>query len=359
MVKDAVDLASLRRALVIKLRHHGDVLLSSPVFSVLKNHAPQLEIDALVYHDTREMLTLHPAIDEVFTIDRAWKKRGPFRQLGAEWRLLKALRAREYDLLIHLTENPRGPVLTHLLQPRYSVGREFPTKRGRWWHASFTHLYKVPQTPRHTVETHLDALRRLGVYPADDERKLTLAIDHAAEQTVRSLLAPYGVREKQFVHVHPTSRWLFKCWTVEKYAALIDAVQAGGTRVVLTAAPDERELEMMRKITARLTQPAVDLSGQLTLKQLAALTRMARCFFGVDSVPMHIAAAVQTPSVALFGPSSDIEWSPWQAPHQMISLDYSCRPCRIDGCGSGKVSECITHIPVESVLSALRSFLAA
>jgi hypothetical protein len=73
MLSDAIPLTEIKRVLVIKLRHHGDVLLTSPVFQVLKNHAPHLEVDALVYHDTREMLTEHPAIEEVFTIDREWK----------------------------------------------------------------------------------------------------------------------------------------------------------------------------------------------------------------------------------------------------------------------------------------------
>lgn len=76
-LRDAVPLAEVRRALVIKLRHHGDVLLSSPVFSVLKAQAPQVEIDALVYADTAEMLSLHPAISQMFTVDRQWKQLGP------------------------------------------------------------------------------------------------------------------------------------------------------------------------------------------------------------------------------------------------------------------------------------------
>ena len=82
-LRDAVPLGEIRRVLVIKLRHHGDVLVSSPVFSVLKAHAPQVEIDALIYADTAEMLTLHPAIANVHTIDRQWKKLGLVGQASA------------------------------------------------------------------------------------------------------------------------------------------------------------------------------------------------------------------------------------------------------------------------------------
>src|SRR5512135_1714004 len=124
MLKDAIDLSGLRRVLVIKLRHHGDVLLASPVFTVLKNHAPHLEIDALVYKDTAEMLTLHPAISQVHVVDRQWKKAGAWQQAKAEWALLSALRGRRYDLVIHLTEHNRGAWLTRLTGVHYSVARE-------------------------------------------------------------------------------------------------------------------------------------------------------------------------------------------------------------------------------------------
>ena len=116
MLEDAIELNTIKRVLVIKLRHHGDVLLTSPVFQVLKNHAPHLDVDALVYHDTREMLTGHPAISEVFTIDREWKRMGLITQASREISLLRALRKREYDLVLHLTEHPRGAWLTRLLR---------------------------------------------------------------------------------------------------------------------------------------------------------------------------------------------------------------------------------------------------
>src|SRR3989304_1337156 len=168
MLKDAVDLSTLHRVLVIKLRHLGDVLLTSPVFTVLKNHAPQIAIDALVYRDTEPMLSGHPAIANVFTIDRGWKQEEWTARMANEWRLFRSLRARHYDLIVHLTENPRGAVLSLLLKPPYSVARDYPAKRGRLWRNSFTHLYPSPAR-RHTVEMHLDALRRIGVYPRGGE----------------------------------------------------------------------------------------------------------------------------------------------------------------------------------------------
>ena len=359
MIKDPVPLADVRRALVIKLRHHGDVLLASPVFSALKAHAPHVEIDALVYADTAEMLTRHPAIRQVHRIDRRWKKLGALRQASAEWRLLATLRARRYDLVIHLTEHPRGAWLARLTGARWAVAPAVKG-RGRFWKNSFTHFVNTPSNAlRHTVERNLDALRRIGLQPGPEERTLCLVPGHNAEERIAGLLRQHGLTPWQFIHIHPASRWHFKCWTPERMAELIDHLQADGHRVVLTAAPDPAEMAMLDAIQSRLTQTAVSLAGKLTLKELAALAARARLFVGVDSAPMHIAAAVGTPCVALFGPSGDREWGPWGVPHRVVTSDrHPCRPCGIDGCGGGKISDCLTSLPVEHVLAAAHRLLA-
>jgi len=357
MLKDAIDLSALNRVLVIKLRHHGDVLLSSPLFSVLKNHAPHLEIDALVYRDTAEMLSLHPAISQLHTVDRKWKSAGIAAQAHAEWKLLSALRARRYGLVIHLTEHNRGAWLKRLTGARWGVAPK-TAATNRFGKSSFTHFYPVVgANRRHTAEINLDALRRIGVYPAEEERRLTLVPGQEAEDFVDGLLAEHRLQKKNFIHLHPTSRWLFKCWPTQKVTTLIAALQAQGHAVVVTAAPAEAELAMARTIQAGLERPAVDLSGQLTLKQLAALTARAKLFIGVDSAPMHIASAMQTPTVALFGPSGEIEWAPWQVPHRILTSAHPCRPCGNDGCGGGKVSECLSAIPVEQVLAAIHEVM--
>jgi heptosyltransferase-3 len=359
---DPVPLTSVRRALVTKLRHHGDVLLSSPVFTALRRAAPALEVDALVYLETAPMLTGHPSIAQVHTIDRDWKKRGLLTQARAEWKLLQELRARDYDLLVHLTEHPRGLTLARLLKPRYAVTRE-RDKRARAWRRHFTHFYRLPaRTERHVVEQNLDALRRIGIYPDEADRRLVLVPGEAAERKVAELLRQHGVAPRQFVQVHPGSRWLFKCWPVERTAALIDLVVADGWAVAVTGAPDERERALTASVLAALRPTTrartVDLTGQLSLSELAALTGQARAFAGVDSAPMHIASAMGTPTLALFGPSSELAWGPWRVPQRIVaSAHFSCRPCGLDGCGGGKVSECLTTLPVEVVHAALTSLL--
>jgi len=356
---DAIDPAQLRRALVIKLRHHGDVLLSGPVLSSLKSAAPQCEVDALVFADTAPMLTGHPALSRLHCIGRDWKKLGPLAQLRHEWHLLKTLRARHYDLVIHLTDHPRGAWLARLLGARWSVAPQ-RAKGAKWWKQSFTHLYRtVGGGRRHTVEAHLDALRRLGLQAAPEARKLHMEPGAEAYAQVDALLAEHGLTSGHFIQIHPASRWFFKCWPANLNAALLKALVARGEKIVLTAAPDERELQMVETIINEAGVPVVNLAGQFNLRQLAALTARAKLFVGVDSAPMHIAAAVGTPCVALFGPSGDLEWGPWMVNSAVVTSTHSCRPCGLDGCGGGKVSECLHAIGVHQVLDAIDKVLAA
>ncbi len=356
MVPDAIALASLKRALVVKLRHHGDVLLASPVFQVLKNRAAHAEIDALVYADTADMLAGHPAVSQVHAIDRNWKKRGPVEQLRHESGLYRDLAARKYQLIVHLTDHPRGAWLAQLLRPRWSVA---PARDSRWWKWSFSHRFPLPKsTPRHTVEANLDALRRLGIYPGEDEKRLVMVPGEAAQAKVDALLVQHGVQAKSFVHVHPTSRWLFKAWTDERNAELLTLLARDGHRIVLSAAPDAREKAIVGRILEKAHVPIVDLSGQLSLRELAALAGRARIFFGVDSAPMHIAAAMGTPVVVLFGPSGEHVWGPWKVAHRIVTSGHPCRPCGNDGCGGGKISECLTQLPVARVHAAINELLA-
>ncbi|HWC47050.1 MAG TPA: putative lipopolysaccharide heptosyltransferase III, partial [Casimicrobiaceae bacterium] len=203
---DAIPLADVRRVLVTKLRHHGDVLLASPVFATLARAAPHAEIDALVYRETAPMLANHPAITTIHAIDREVKRRGIVAQVRAERALFAALRARRYDLLVHLTDHPRGLTLAHLLRPRFAVTRE-PRDRSPLWRRRFTHFYRLPRnTPRHAVEANLDALRRIGVYPEPDDKRLVFVPGREADMRIDAMLQARAIARHAFIHAHPGSR---------------------------------------------------------------------------------------------------------------------------------------------------------
>ena len=356
-IRDTVPLGEVARALVIMLRHHGDVLLASPVLSVLRAQSSVAEIDALVYDDTAPLLEGHPALARLHVVGRKWKKAGFLNRFGLEGRLFGALRARDYDLLVHLTAQPRGAWLARALGARYSVAPAV-AGRGALWAGSFTHLYALAGNGRrHKVEANLDALRRIGLQPGMEERRLRFIPGEPAEARVDELLASAGLQAREFIHVHPASRWRFKCWTAERNAELIDRLSTGA-RIVLTAAPDPQESSLVEEILSRTRSKPLNFAGGLSIKELGALTARARLFVGVDSMPMHLAAAMGTPTVALFGPSGEQEWRPWRVAHRVVSSNHPCRPCGNDGCGGGKVSECLTTLGVEEVWAAARELLA-
>ena len=353
---DAVALDQIRRVLVIKLRNLGDVLLASPVVSVLKAQAPHIEVDALVYADTADMLRDHPDLTELHVVYRDWKQLGAWKRFKREAQLISRLRQRNYDLIVHLTEHVRGIWLARLLHPRFSVAPDLRTRR--YYRNSFTHRYPViGGNRRHAVDINLDALRRLGIYPEKSQRRLTLTVGASAESAATQALARFQLADRSFVLIHPGSRWFFKCWPPDRVAALCNALVAGGTPVALVSGPDPLEQRLLSEVTGRLKSPLPSFPGTLSLKELAALIARARLFIGMDSAPMHIAAAMGTPTVALFGPSGDIEWGPWQVPHRIITSSHPCRPCGRDGCGGGKRSECLEVITPEQVLDAVRSLL--
>jgi heptosyltransferase-3 len=128
-----------------------------------------------------------------------------------------------------------------------------------------------------------------------------------------------------------------------------------GRRLVFTSGPDSEEIAMVDEIVRHLPHGQfVNLAGQITLQELAALIERCSALCCVDSVPFHIASALKTPVVAIFGPTSEIGWGPWQNPFaRVVSANMSCRPCCLDGCGGSKISDCLDSICVERVLSEL------
>lgn len=358
-VDDAIDLSRVRRALVIKLRHHGDVLMASPVFTVLRRAAPHAEVDALVYQETAPMLERHPAISIIHTIDRSIKDRGPAAQLIADFGLWRALRARRYDLVVHLTEHPRGAWLTRITGARWAVAPE-RARSGWFWRRCFTHRYPLPpSTPRHTVERDLDALRRIGIWPDDGDKRLVHVPGTDAEQRVTELLAMHKLERGRFVLIHPGSRWLFKCWPAAPTAALLDRVAALGWPLVMTGAPDPDEAPLVNAIKLALTSPMIDLTGQLTLPELSALIARARLFIGCDTAPMHLASAAGTPVVAWFGPSDERSWGPWRVPNRVVASSmHPCRPCELNGCGGSNNSDCLLTLSLDKVWAAVTDLLA-
>jgi len=337
--------------LIIKLKHLGDVLTTSPVVGGIKKLWPQAKITYLVNPGCEDLVRYHPDVAEVLTVPRA------ARGWGDQVRLIRELRKRRFDLVIELSGGDRGAFLAWASGARRRVGYD-PVGPGFFSRRRlFTDLVKTVVDSKHTVEYHLDALRALGVEPGP--QPLTVHWPPEADLRIKGLLQSGGLEtDSAYAVVHPGSRWMFKTWTPEGNARVIDYLTDHlSLPVAVTSAPEAKELAFVREVLGLVRTRPLDLAGRLSLAELAALIAGARLFFGVDSLPMHLAAAVNTPAVALFGPSGEHMWGPWGQGHALIAKDWDCRPCGRDGCDGSKISRCLVEIEAEEVYPVLDRIL--
>lgn len=351
------DLNHVKKILVIKLRHLGDVLLTTPVFSVLKKRFPEAEIDAYIYAESLPMLEGHPAISRYILYDRNWKKKSFLSRMLKEFNLLRSIRSAKYDLVINLTEGDRGALAARMSRGSCLVGFDPEDKGFFGKQSSYTHLVKNCKTPRHHVERNLDALRRIGIFPGQRDKGLYYAVPDVATCSVAEKLAKANVKSN-FVVIHPASRWRFKCPDPQLIAQFIDQIEE---QVVLISGPDEHERLFIETILnlAQRKDKVFNWAGALNLKELGALLKACKCLLCVDSVSLHLASALKVPVVVLFGPTSEKNWGPWQNPDsKIVALNLPCRPCFMDGCGGSKRSDCLMQLRVEDLLSAYADVLA-
>lgn len=328
----------VKRILIAKLRHHGDVLLSSAVFSCLQKRYPDAKIDAYIYKETLPMLEGLP-IHKYYLYDRKNPR---------SFSILKEILQTKYDLAINLTEGDRGALALLASRAKVRIGYD-PDKRSLK-KIAYTHMVRPCQRPRHTVEKNLDTLRQIGIFPTPSERAVTFVIPDADRLSLISKLN--GV--KSYIHIHPVSRWMFKCWPEEKMVTLCKTLIERGETIVMSAGPALEEMEMVRRICEKV--PIINLAGRLNLKELGALIDLSNLLICVDSVPLHMASALKAPVVALFGPTSDENWAPWQNPYaRVVSQNYTCRPCYNPGCGGSGRSDCLDTLSVNAVLKAIDS----
>jgi heptosyltransferase III len=347
----------IERILLIRLRNIGDVLLMVPTIRAFRGAFPKAHIAALVNAGTEEMLTDNPLLDEVLVFDPKWKELSCGAHWQREWAFASLVRKRRFDLAINLTEGDRGAFLCMASGAAYKVG-VYEKNASLWWKKRvFDHLVRNSDWKAHTVEKMLDIPRSVGI-PVTDKR-LEIFFSRDDQDRIETLLREEGIGPADpIVHIHPTSRWLFKCWRDEGMAWLIDRLQeTGRVRAVLTSGNSDREIEKIDSILRSCRTRPINLSGKTTLKQLAALSRRSLFFIGVDTAPMHIAAAAGTPVIALFGPSGEFNWGPWGRDHVVIKRDMDCRPCGKDGCQGSKRSRCLEEIPEEEVVREALVFL--
>ena len=338
-----------RKILVIKMRFHGDMLLTTPVISTLKRHYPEAKVDVLLYQDTIPILSENPAINALYGIKN--KKAKTAEKITNFVSLIRVLRANQYDLVINMADQWMAAVLVRLLNAPMSISQDYQHRQSAFWRNSFTHL--APLTGSNVVESNLSVLAPLGL--DSHVAETTMSYNPVCWQRVRAELDKAGVGER-YVVIQPTARQIFKCWENEKFSRVIDALHDRGIEEVLTSGPGADDLACVNAIAQGCQQPPVTaLAGKVSFPELGALIDHAALFIGVDSAPGHIAAAVKTPLIALFGATDHIFWRPWS--DNMIQFwagDYRPMPPREQ---RNRNEMYLAVIPAEDVIAAIDKIL--
>lgn len=352
-----------KKILIMKFRNIGDVLLTTPLIKNLKLNYPDALIDIAVNKGCEDMVTLNPNINEVIIYDRnKVKKLSPLKRIVEEVKFALSFRKNNYDIIINTTKGDRGAQLALLSGAKLKIG--YPGSKNILTKNVFD-IYLPSQEFRHTLEMDLDSLRELEI--DIKEKKVEIFWSKDDNQKVLDKLEISNLKEKEFIHIHAVSRWMFKCISDITMAKIIDYCELEfNKRIVLTAAPVKHELDKLEAILKLCKSKPITYAGEFTLKQTACLNKKALAFIGVDTSIMHISAANDIPVLAFFGPSGIDHWGPWDnncmesgylkrngfqqmGKHRVIAESRDCLPCGKDGCNGTKISDCLMELDFEFI----------
>lgn len=327
-----------QKILVIKLRAIGDVLLSTVVLPNVREAFPSAAIDMLTEAMSSDVLAGNPDLSDVLVFDAR-------RESGLS--LIRRVRKRRYDLVIDLFGNPRSALVALTSGARERVGFRFG-----WRTCCYTTVVEPRGGEVHNTEFNLDALRAAKI-PVRS-RTLTFPVGADAVRTADEFFLNAGLEGRFVVALNPGGGWATKRWGTEHYARLGEMLSAEfGAAIVVIWGPGEEKVAA--QIRDSMRAPAM-LIPRTSLKELAAIVRRCNLMVTNDSGPMHIASAMKTPIVAIFGPTNPQLQGPFGAPHAVVQhLGVLCLGCNLTSCPIG--NPCMAELMPDAVFEACREFV--
>lgn len=357
-----------RRILIQRNGAHGDILMGTPLLTAIRAQWPDAHLTWLVERKERESIDAHPCIDELLLWNSAYWKRLLRRGLLPLWtaaalRMRRALRERHFDVFISfqpeewplLARNVGAPVRIGVFDTfREFTGDSRTSSNVRFYTRAFTY----GELPPHRTDQYLLPLEALGL-TASGDKQMTLGFTQDDADAAARFLVGNGIRaDAGFVVLAPMTTWPTRCWPGERYAALADRLADDGVPVVLIGSPREREKISAVQAAMRRCRPAV-AAGDLTFRQMGALVARAAALVSGDTGPMHVAAAVRTPYVALFGPTPAPGRAPLAGRGRILLHPVPCGPCDKKRCANvgEDFMRCMRLITVEEAHTAVLDLL--
>lgn len=315
----------MKNILLIRLSSLGDIVLTSPAIRAVRQHFPAAHISMLVGEQSADLLTANPHLDEVITFDR---KAGN-KDTGQMRRVIRLLRERRFDLVIDFQRKFRTSLLGYLSGAKCRVGYHQPngmlcTVRVPDRSNRAVRAGRISSAP--AIDRYFALLHAIGVEATD--KTLELFITDTDRAFSHELMATKGIKaDRPKIGLFPGAAWKLREWMPDRFAAIGDrAAQEFGAQVLLFGGPAEGEL--VQQVGDLMTTEAIPLAGTLHIRQLAGLIEQCDLFVTNDTGPMHVAAAMQTPTVALFGPGDHIRFQPLDPIHTTIRHHVPCNPCK-------------------------------
>ena len=321
----------------------GDMVLLTPALRALKIAYPQSHLVLLIRPLVADLMATHPYIDEVM-VD---SKERAFNRLPSFWKLVREIRRSDFDLAVVLHPTSfRNALIPFLAGIPERIGSNV-SGRGILLTRTCS-----DRTDLHEAHRYLRVLELINSHEAD--AKLEFWHTDADRHAARQILAAHDISPKEhLIGVNLGTTWRTKRWSLENFAEVITQVQNRfGARILLTGSTAEIPLgEALAQITKMET---INLIGKTTLMQLGALIESCNLYLTCDSGPMHIAAAVGTPTIALFGPTSPMRHGPYGENHEVIEKPVECRPCYRRKCmRKDQPNLCMTEIDPNEVVTQI------
>ncbi len=328
----------MNNILIIKLRYIGDVLLATPTLRAIKAARPDVRITMMVNRGTEDVLSGNPDVDEVMILDKG--------SLTAQSRLIAGLRGRQFDTVIDLTDGDRSAFLSWISGAPIRIGFN---DEHRWRGRYYSQVIEPVPGVRHRIDRDLEVLKPMSIQASSKDPQLRVTPEE--ENSADQLLDHLGVsRSQPIVILQPGARYWFKAWPPERFAELADHLTSlYGCQMLIGGSSQDIDLAQQIRQMAK-SRPTI-MAGCTTIKQFAAIAKKSALFVGSDSGAMHMASAVGTPVVALFGPSSPREWGPRGGPVEVLYKEVDCRSCFHPTCIRGE-ENCMKLISVEEVMAA-------
>lgn len=345
------------RLLVLAIRALGDVVLTTPIYRVLKEAYPTGRLDVVIERPYGELLRGNTNIDAIYEVDRR-RDTAKLPSWIAQARLIAALRRERYDAVVDLFSGPRSALMARLSGAACRIGED-TRSRGRG--LLYTHPVPVKEEEEHLVVQKLQLIQPL--VGAVKEAPLELFVCPEERERAETLLQAAGARQGVLrACLFPGSGWAHTRWPPDRFAMLGDllARQRGADIILLGG---ERDSAACETVAAQMQQAPLVLCGLRSLRVTTALISSMDLFVTNNTGPMHMAVALRVPTVALCGPSNIKKYGPWGDRFQVVSRHLPCSPCpqhEDTCCLVGRVlQECMLEISVEEVLGAVECLMAA